>query len=81
MCHAILRVKYQSDKTAAKIEVASEAEQAAKIDDLCRNDQVISIQIFARTTDVVLTKRWEQRKYMPPALPASPTFTTETETA
>lgn len=66
MCHAIVRVKYVADKSATLIEVSNERDLQSKVNELQGKDQVVSIQVFPRNHDIVLTKQWEKRVYSPP---------------
>jgi hypothetical protein len=73
MCHALLRVKYLGEKIVQIVEVESELDLQKRVSELCEKDQIVSIQIFPRERDMVLTKRWETLIYEPPAQPTAAT--------
>lgn len=66
MCiHAILRIKYLSDKSAQTLEVASEKDMREKLEDLKNKDQVTKISVFLCHHHVVLSKEWKEELYSP----------------
>ena len=66
MCFSMLIVSYETEKTKGQFKCDNEADERAKIEDVCNKDMPAKIEVF-RCHRIIARKRvWDENVYIPP---------------
>jgi hypothetical protein len=66
MCYSILVVSYEAEKNKAQVKCDSEADERAKVKDICEKDMPAKIEVFRCQRIVRRERVWNELPYAPP---------------